>query len=333
METNHEIIDYLENVTGERPSMTPIPKDALAGLPVYLTLAYDIRELHLLGQTLTVALPNAKARRGLAQLTKDRALLSSKLGSDVVLLLPDVRSYERRQLVQKHIPFIVPGRQLFLPMLFVDLRETFGSRTSPQRSVMGWSAQMIILRHLLDGDVSGQPLTNVASVLGYSAMAVTYGVNELVALELCTKHTQGRAKTVQFGFSSKALWENALPHMRSPVKRRFFASVSDLQLPGALDAGLTALSQVTDLAYVGQKIVALPHKDIGRMVTDGALNKREYEDDAATIVEGWAYTPQQLSHGPAVDELSLYLSLKDDADDRVQMALANMMERREWLRD
>ena len=66
------------------------------------------------------------------------------------------------------------------------------------------------------------------------------------------------------------------------------------------------------------------------MLSGSGLKTCAYEDDATIVLEGWSYRPERLSAGPMVDELSLYLSLKEDPDERVQIALTSLMERRAW---
>ena len=52
--------------------------------------------------------------------------------------------------------------------------------------------------------------------------------------------------------------------------------------------------------------------------------------EADARIETWKYAPALLSDGNAVDPLSLYLSLKDSPDERVQSELADMMENVPW---
>jgi len=47
-------------------------------------------------------------------------------------------------------------------------------------------------------------------------------------------------------------------------------------------------------------------------------------------LETWSYDPRQLSAGPAVDRLSLYLSLEDRRDERVEQAADMLLEDMKW---
>ena len=53
-------------------------------------------------------------------------------------------------------------------------------------------------------------------------------------------------------------------------------------------------------------------------------------EDARARVECWTYDPHLLSDGPAVDPLSLYLSLRGTHDERVEKALAGLLEDMPW---
>jgi hypothetical protein len=62
--------------------------------------------MHLLGREVILALPIGGTKTGPARLGKDHAALVSRLASEVIAVVPDIRSYERRQLVQKRLPFL-----------------------------------------------------------------------------------------------------------------------------------------------------------------------------------------------------------------------------------
>ena len=330
MDIETAVAEYIEQVTGERPEMVPVSKEALARLPVYLGHAWRLKRMLLLGHEVILALPEEGTRTSLSRLMKDRSALVYRLESEVVPVLPSIQSYGRRQLVEKRVPFIAPGRQLFLPMFLADFRETFSVPTQLPREAMSWISQLIVLRHLLNGGIVERPLAEVAETLGYTAMSVTHGVRELVSLGLCAKVTQGRAKTIKFELQPQTLWERALLHMRSPIVRRYPVVEVRGRIPASLEAGLSALSEKTNLAYNGPWIVAAPNREAKQLLSEGVLEMRLDESDTDLVLEGWYYMPQLISCGPAVDELSLYLSLKNDPDERVQMALANMMEQRTW---
>ena len=52
--------------------------------------------------------------------------------------------------------------------------------------------------------------------------------------------------------------------------------------------------------------------------------------EGSFALEIWNYAPILLAKGDAVDRLSLYLSMKDHADERIQIALENLIEDMPW---
>jgi hypothetical protein len=50
----------------------------------------------------------------------------------------------------------------------------------------------------------------------------------------------------------------------------------------------------------------------------------------ATEWQVWSYSPAMVAKIKTVDVLSLWLSLKDDPDDRVQMALDELQDKFAW---
>lgn len=321
-----DLIKYIADITGTLPVIELLHKDTRAKLPLYLTSLFDIRRLRFQDHSLVIAILDPSSTPDLAQITRQREVLAEKLDEAVVLVLPQIKSYERKRLIEKRIPFIVPGRQMYLPMLLLDLRESFPAPTRPLAKTMSWVAQVIVLRHLLLRDMSAVPLSHVAALLGYTPMAISQAVSELAALRLCGRMSVGRERWIQFRSSRREIWEIALPHLRSPVKRCLYARKLDTGSGKPLHSGLTALDERTNIASAKLNTFALSDSGIRAALEDGRMETCQLKEDAAAMIEAWAYMPELLSRGPAVDPLSLYLCFRDDRDERVQMAIEQLLE-------
>ena len=55
-----------------------------------------------------------------------------------------------------------------------------------------------------------------------------------------------------------------------------------------------------------------------------------YPETDSVIIEIWKYSPLLLSETKVVDPLSLYLSMKDMEDERIQTSLEELLEKVEW---
>ena len=56
------------------------------------------------------------------------------------------------------------------------------------------------------------------------------------------------------------------------------------------------------------------------------IEKIPVEDSDTCLLQVWCYDPKILKVAECVDPFSLYLSLQDETDERIEMALEKMME-------
>ncbi len=78
-----------------------------------------------------------------------------------------------------------------------------------------------------------------------------------------------------------------------------------------------------------QPVIAIASEAVQQARQEGIFfEPREPAD--AIAVQIWRYIPNMLAKEKIVDPLSLWLSLKDDRDDRIQMALDDMEENFLW---
>ena len=90
-----------------------------------------------------------------------------------------------------------------------------------------------------------------------------------------------------------------------------------------LESGYFALAHYTMLNVPQIKCFAID--SISRWKDVMTNNLLDSENQMA--VEMWRYNPHLLSKEDKVDELSLALSLRDDADERVEAAVDEMLEK------
>jgi hypothetical protein len=78
-------------------------------------------------------------------------------------------------------------------------------------------------------------------------------------------------------------------------------------------------------------VYALSMSAFQAAVEEGELQRYSKGESDAIEIEQWIYAPAVIStDGKQVDDLSLYLSLRDSPDERVQGALTDMIEAMQW---
>lgn len=320
--------DYLESITG---SVRPLREaSGRPVLPLFLRERYQLARLVLFGRECLLALEAPGWESGSpAEYAAHTRAMQAQFSEPVTLVIPRVESYARNRMVQAGTPFIVPGSQLFMPFMMVDLRERFTGPGAAAGLPLTPAAQSILLYHLLRKPLQGMPLQEIAKLTSYSGMTVTKVRDEWEANGLCQTSRAGRSLVVEFPTPGRKLWQMAEPLLSSPVKKTEWVRWKDWESfgPPGLPAGYTALAMTTMTEDDPLPTWALPHHACRRMLINGTFHTVSGPEEANLRVEAWKYDPRFLSDGSCVDPLSLVLSLRGDRDDRVQQQLQTLLDR------
>ncbi len=118
-------------------------------LPYFLQEAFEVRELKLLDRQILLAIDQRADRPGLANVRGQLDKLRQLAGMPVVYVTRTLASYERKRLIEQKVPFLVPGNQLYLPDLGIDLREYFRKPTVAAQTALSPATQAMLIAVLL----------------------------------------------------------------------------------------------------------------------------------------------------------------------------------------
>ena len=328
-------IKYLEDLLGEPVRAVPDPA-AEQHLPIFLGTAYRIFQGTLVDRPTRFAVPrNLEAPLTIDSLLQHHAALRRQFGEDLVLVLSTLPAYGIKRLVKERVPFLVPGQQVFLPRNIVHLRgdPTGGAISNHvEDSPLSMRSQTFLLYHLQRQSLALQTQIRIAEMLGWPAMTVSRAIRELQQKRLCYTLPGGRSNLLSIE-RCRSLWERALPHMVSPVKARRYVRIlkPDELAPQILEAGLSALSRYTMINADPVAVFAVHHGEVDQLTKNGVIQMQPYRGPDDSILELWRYDPAFLAtEAQTVDRLSLYLSLRNSSDERVQGALGELLEGMPW---
>lgn len=318
---------YLKRIAGD---VRPFVQETAGSLPLLLRERYQLYRARLFGRDWLLAMEADGWDVGTPSEYRNQVdQLAQKAGGQVVLVLPSVSSTVRNRMVQMNVPFIVPDAQVFLPVAMINLQETHGSILPGKGEALSPTAQVLVLRQILRGGLDATSSKQVAGLLGYSNMAISKARTELEINKLCVIVRKGKEIQTRFNQSAQELWRDALPMLRTPVAKRHWVQwkgpVADARL-----AGISALARVSDLAEDAIPTYAMKKQAFQSLLEQGKVHGCPDRHEAHARIEAWNYAPALLADGPAVDPLSLYLSLREDPDERVQLAMSSMMEDLAW---
>jgi hypothetical protein len=296
--------------------------------PFFLRNRYAFFEVSILGASCLVMSAKNAAEQSPATIHKHILGVQKKWPHEVIYVQRKVTAYNRKRLIEHKLPFVIPGNQMYLPFLGIDLREHFKTIRKPD---LRWSpsTQTVVLYALLhDGEVRFTP-KQLSNCLAYTPMTMTRALDELEGAGVGQIAMVGRERVLRFDGGRKALWKNAIGALRSPVKKRLWVKPG-LVKPLGMMAGLSALAFYSALAEPVNPVFALEGKMWKEIKAAQNLRVLTVAEPGAFELEIWRYSPELFAKDGLVDRFSLYLSMQADVDERVESALAEMMEQVAW---
>jgi DNA-binding MarR family transcriptional regulator len=322
-----QLLEYLKTISGEDLDLEP---EAASALPLFLRERYSIFSARLFGRTFTLALGALGQEQGSpGEYGKHQSAIKKGLGKDVVLVLPILPSYARNRMVQMGIPFIIPGSQIFMPNSLIDLRERYPQPGAKERKKLSPAAQCTVLYQMLHGPLARMSLKEIAQKVQYTPMMLTKVKDELETAGICKSVRSGRSLVLEFMAAGRPLWEQVQPQLSSPVKKTRWVRWDGPVAP-ALLAGMSALSRRTMIAADRLPTYALPLAEFQDFLERGISTSCRDAEQATAQIEIWSYPPARLGDNEMVDPLSLYLSLRDSQDERVQQQLEQLIAEVKW---
>ncbi len=321
---------FLKEHFGVIPKISPLNKNVLAQLPLYLRGNYILYNGSIVDQNIIWAKVKSDGNYTPDQIKKQGQQLKQFLGLPIVFIFDEIESWERKRLIERRISFVQPFRQLYIPELFLQLNDTLRSSNKKSESRSKYltpPAQCLILYHLEVASLEKIPFQEIAKLLQYSTMTVSRVIKELHHFELVV--IEGvKEKSIQFNSQGKDLWKKILPMLSSPVREVWFTD-QILNDDHFRIGGDTALSTFTILSESNRKTYVISKDEFRSMKSLGALKSldKKYGDNR---IEVWLYDPEILSENKIVDKLSLYLSLNQEDDERVKGAMEDLINEIQW---
>ena len=307
---------YINEYVSVDASFVPMKKSLLDELPMSVSEDFELYEGSILDHHVVLACIDDAGFMAPLQLYKKISLLEQKLNALVILVAEKVVSYKVTRLTKYRINFIIPYKQLFLPSLLMSFRKETANELSEHITPI---TQMLILYHLEVEAIQGMDTHSLADRLRVSYSSMNRAVRWLYERGLITL-TNEKVKLIEVSETKKDLWEKVLPLLENPIEEIVF---TDCNL-NALQAGINALSEYTMINREQHECYAL---------TRAELNSLQVPTDKRfgnNVVQIWRYSPSLLSGTNTVDKLSLYLSLKDSDDERIQIELDNLIKEIPW---
>lgn len=315
-ETIHRYLDMLMTgpvaVTRTRPD-----------LPGFVRAQYNTFRIDLRGQEFLGIAVKQSENFSISAFAKHLKTIGSAVAADWVLLFDRLPNYQAHRLRSMGMPFVVPFQQMFWPAIGQVIQASntppVAARLVPKLSPASQAAVIAAMNGVIPTRIN---VTELAVALRLSKMSSSRIINELLSAKIGFEDQSGRQRMLVLPETPKELWDIGLPFLASPVRQTFFIQIGDLPA-GALQSGETALAAQTMLVAPPVPVYALS-RELTALLEHRSIPDAE-SGTAVCEVEKWKYDPQVTARDNYVDNFSLYLSLRDNRDDRLQIALKELL--------
>lgn len=302
--------------------------EQIHGLPLYMAAGRVFYEA-VDGDLRFVLVHVAENERfGVSALERQAAQLVQAWNVPVAFGFDHLTKYQRDALVRRRIPFVAEGQQLYLPFLGMSLSNQFCHPVEESVEQMMPVTQSLFLYLLYE--CKGREVTKLqaAEALQVSKMSITRAARQLEAMGILSQRTQGRECYISTQETGYALFQQARPYLINPVQ-----SVRTVERQSVLDelplAGESALAGRSMLGEPRMVCVATSRTDAGILPLETVDERWSYGKDLVRV-EIWRYDPARFMQNGSVDPVSLYLSLSENPDERIEGALEEMLEGYAW---
>lgn len=255
---------------------------------------------------------------------KDIALVERRMKTPVFVATPRMTSSARDQYVRLAAPFVVPGNQVYLPFLGIDLRETFRPPVNVRRGGVSPVAQVVLFTCAYGGFAQITP-SGLANKTGYSVMSLVRACDELAAHGVGRVEKRGREKVLSFKHSPRETIEAARELLSKPYRGVYGVRFSKPK-PRLLKAGEIALAAWTGVESQDLPTFAIPSPGWQEFFQANGIERSTDLEDADAIIETWRYDPAILARRGRVDPLSLYAQYWADPNPRLAQAAEALLQ-------
>lgn len=306
-------MEYLKRVLGIE---VLYENKALEHLPNFISTRYDSQKVSLSGQKAVFLYPKTELEQ-VETLKKHLERVKKVADRPVVLVLEQITARQKEYLLREKIAFIVDGKQIYLPFMAAYLQERCDAEKSDREEILP-SAQMLLLYFIYEG-AKELSTSQAAKDLDLTPTSISRASKQLEEMGTLQSRKIGVQK-ILFSENSPELFYKAEKVLLNPVKRTVYVPCEEVKNE-LLESGYSALAEYSMLNAPG--VWCYASERISQW--NDCMTKDLQDSNSQVAVEMWRYDPRKLSKKKMVDELSLALSLREDADERVEEAVEEML--------
>lgn len=294
--------EYIHSFLNDKIKVGVIPENVRKQLPIAINSTYDCYHTAIIGIEAYLCYPKDEKEITPSKVQNHLQMIKEHTGIPGIIVFEEIPSYNIKRLVDQRANFIIPGKQMFVPSLMMDLRK-IPAKDKDVKEEIPAIAQCMILYTLQIG-LDEYSVADISESYNVSYSTANRAVRWLQSKDFVfVSRTVGN---VLFRFTGMQLWDKALPYLTSPIEKTIM-----------IDRIPERYLVYSDTSKSGTKSVYIISKNESKNVHD--------TPDGRYSVEVWKYDPFILSKDKIhVDSISTYLAMKEKTDTDVTSLYKNL---------
>lgn len=317
--------EFLEEALHQNLIMTE-NKELYKKFPLVYRGRYDLFTVETNG-VLWIAI-HPKDDVGLVLLRRDRANVEKMTGLNCAIFLDRTTFYIKEKLMEEGIPFVIDGKQVFLPFIGYLLSKANERELAPVHLISFLTQKMLLIA--IYERWNEMKVSDAAKRLEVSTKSASRCFDELEYLDIGVLGMKGKSRVINVPDDRKELWKQIESILRNPVIRRFVLR-EDIQLEKK--AGISALCEYSLLSDNDYPTYAITKKELKASGVKEEKQANELEEIGCIVLEV-GYFIDFLGKG-LQDPLSVALSRtrEEQEEERVDISIQEMLEEYVWSKD
>lgn len=233
-------MEYLNKVLGIKVTYEDVE---FKHLPNFIATRYCLQMVSMNEQKVIFLYPKTELEQ-IGVLKKHIARIRKNANLPIVLVPKELSFRQKEYLIREKIPFVVEGKQIYLPFMAMYLQERCSAEKKPREEILP-SAQMLLM-HFIYGGAQELSTSQAAKDLELTPTSISRASRQLEEMGLLHIRKVGVQRIMQSEDSPKTLFQKAGNNLLNPIKRTVYIP-KEFVGTDLLESGYSALAEYSML--------------------------------------------------------------------------------------
>ena len=288
-------------------------------IPLFINNKFNIQSCIINGIECLCLIPYGELPN-LNALRKQMEYIQNVDDKPIFLLLDNISTFRRDNLIENNISFILKDQMVFLPFMATILTNKKGDNIEVVDKLTT-TAQLLFI-WILYQNSDRYYISDALDSLNTTNMSLTRAYRQLVSTKLFNEHKDGRRIYLTTNLNKIDLFKSMKPYLKSPVIKEGYIFNKDINT-NMYKAGDSLLSDLTFISKPRLPIYAIHKSNVkGLKIIDELI-----QNDMQTKIQVWDYNPLIFSKdNKTIDNISLITSYLNDEDERIEKEIEQLLE-------